>query len=62
MPAPSVGVAQPDRIEPSAKAIRIVGGTSPRKNSRQTCARLSGIMSSGSGGPSLGFSQQRPTE
>ena len=34
-PAPSVGVAQPNRIEPSAKATSAEGGTSPMKNSYQ---------------------------
>ena len=30
--AASAGVAQPSRMEPSARAIRIVAGTKPKKN------------------------------
>ena len=55
IPAPSVGVARPNRILPNAKKTNPAGGISPIINSYQTLAILVGCSFAGKTGPSFGF-------
>ena len=55
MPAPSVGVARPNKILPKAKKTKPAGGIKPIKNSYQTLAIFFGRSEAGNTGPSLGF-------
>ena len=58
--APSVGVAQPDTIDPSVAMMSAVGGTSPKRSSFTTCEAGTSSASFERGGPSFGFSHTRP--
>ena len=55
IPAPSVGVAKPNNILPSAKNTNAAGGTNPIKNSYQTLPIFFGLSLAGKTGPSFGF-------
>ena len=55
IPAPSVGVARPNRILPSAKKTKPAGGINPIINSYQTLAILVGCSFAGKTGPSFGL-------
>ena len=54
-PAASVGVAKPNKILPSAAKTNAAGGTSPKKNSIQTCFMLVALSSGGNTGPNFGL-------
>ena len=55
IPAPSVGVARPNKILPKAKNTNAAGGTKPIKNSIHTLPILVGLSLAGSTGPNFGF-------
>src|SRR6185369_16139251 len=57
--APSVGVAQPETIEPKVTRISTAGGIRPRKNSRTSTLAGTSSSSSDSGGPSFGLRHTR---
>ena len=60
MPAASVGVARPARIEPSVAAIRPTSGTTPISTSRSIAGSEWTRSSFGTGGPSFGLMKLRP--
>jgi hypothetical protein len=59
MPAASVGVAMPARIEPSVAATRPASGTTPTTKAPSADHTDGARSSLGSAGPSLGFHQLR---
>lgn len=57
--APSVGVARPNTMLPSAASTSTAGGTRPWKNCTHTSRMFAGCSSIGSAGPSAGSIMQR---
>src|SRR5690606_13792208 len=58
-PAPSVGVAKPNRMLPSEASTSAAGGTRPAKKSPQISRDVVAWNSFAKGGPSAGLIQQR---